>query len=152
VIATPYDLEDTMEKIWILVADSANARILATTARTAMPTEVKRLEHPEGRLKESELVTDQPGRSRESRGQGHAMQEASATEHEEMLFAGEIVQTLDKARQEGKFESLILVAPPRFLGMIRQKLNGPLEKAVIQSVDKNLVAEDESTIHQNIYS
>ena len=53
-----------MEKIWILVADSANARILATTARTAMPTEVKRLEHPEGRLKESELVTDQPGRSR----------------------------------------------------------------------------------------
>ena len=85
-----------MEKIWILVADSANARILATTARTAMPTEVKRLDHPEGRLKESELVTDQPGRSRENRGQGHAMQESSATEHEEMLFAGEIVRVLSE--------------------------------------------------------
>lgn len=151
-IAHPDNLEDTMEKIWILVADSAHARILATTARTAMPTEVTRLEHPEGRLKESELVTDQPGRSRENRGQGHAMQETSATEHEEEVFASEIIQKLDKARQDGRFDSLILVAPPRFLGTIRQKLSGPLEKAVVQSIDKNLVNESESVIHQNIFS
>lgn len=141
-----------MEKIWILVADSAHARILATTARTAMPTEVTRLEHPEGRLKESELVSDQPGRSRENRAQGYAMQEASATVHEESVFAGEIVQTLDKARQEGRFHSLILVASPHLLGVIRQKLHGPLEKSVIQSVDKNLVNESESVIHQNIFN
>lgn len=141
-----------MEKIWILVADSAHARILATTARTAMPTEVTRLEHPESRLKESELVSDQPGRSRENRAQGHAMQEASATTQEEIVFAGEIVQTLDKARQSGRFDSLILVAAPHFLGQLRQKLNGPLEKMVVQSVDKNLVNESESVIHQNIFN
>ena len=116
-----------MEKIWILVADSAHARILATTARTAVPTEVTRLEHPESRLKESELVADQPGRSRESLAQGHAMSEASATVQEEAAFAGE-------------------------LGVIRQKLNGPLEKSVIQSVSKNLVNESESVIHQNIFN
>lgn len=141
-----------MEKIWILVADSAHARILATTARTAMPTEVTRLEHPESRLKESELVSDQPGRSREPRAQGHAMKEASATAQEESVFAGEIVRTLDKARQEGRFNSLVLVASPHFLGVLRQKLNGPLEKSVIQSIDKNLVNESESVIHQNIYN
>lgn len=141
-----------MEKIWILVADSAHARILATTARTAVPTEVTRLEHPESRLKESELVADQPGRSRESLAQGHAMSEASATVQEEAAFAGELVQTLDKARQEGRFSDLILVASPHFLGVIRQKLNGPLEKSVIQSVSKNLVNESESVIHQNIFN
>lgn len=141
-----------MEKIWILVADSAHARILETTARTAMPAEITRLEHPEARLKESELVSDQPGRSRENRAQGHAMQEASATAHEEAAFAGEIVHTLEKARQKGRFHSLILVASPHFLGAIRQKLHGPLEKSVIQSVDKNLVNESESVIHQNIFN
>lgn len=141
-----------MEKIWILVADSAHARIMATTARTAMPTEVTRLEHPESRLKESELVSDQPGRSRETRAQGHAMDEASATAQEEAAFADEIVHTLDKARQEGRFSDLILVANPHFLGVLRQKLNGPLEKAVVQSVDKNLVNESESVIHQNIFT
>lgn len=140
-----------MEKIWILVADSAHARILATTARTAMPTEVSRLEHPESRLKESQLVTDQPGRSRENRGQGHAMDEASASAHEEEIFAGEIVQALDKARQDGRFNSLVLVAPPRFLGTLRQKLHGPLEKLVIESIAKNLVNDDERVIHQNIF-
>ena len=147
----PNQLEDAMEKIWILVADSAHARILATTALTASLTEIRRLEHPEGRLKESELVTDQPGRARESLAQGHAIQEGNATEHEATLFAGEIIQLLDKARQEGKFESLVLIAPPHFLGIIRQKLTGPLEKLVIQSVDKNLVSADESTIQKNIY-
>lgn len=141
-----------MEKIWILVADSAHARILATTARTAMPTEVTRLEHPESRMKESELVSDQPGRSREPRAQGHAMDEASATAQEETAFANEIVQTLDKARQEGRFDDLILVANPHFLGVLRQKLNGPLEKSVVQSVDKNLVNESESVIHKNIFN
>lgn len=141
-----------MEKIWILVADSAHARIMATTARTAMPTEITRLEHPESRLKESELVTDQPGRSRETRAQGHAMDEASATAQEEAAFADEIVHTLDKARQEGRFSDLILVANPHFLGVLRQKLNGPLEKTVVQSIDKNLVNESESVIHQNIFN
>ena len=140
-----------MEKIWILVADSAHARILATTARTAMPTEVTRLEHPESRLKESELMSDQPGRSRENIGQGHAMQEGKATENTEASFAAELIEKLDKGRQEGRFDSLILVASPHFLGLLRQRLTGPLEKMVVQSVDKNLVNEDESVIQQNIF-
>lgn len=141
-----------MEKIWIVVADNACARILATTARTGMPTEVARLDHPEGRLKEHELVTDQPGRSRDSLAQGHAMDEASATSHEETEFAGQVVDTLEKARQEGRFDDLILVASPHFLGKLRQKLSSPLEKLVTQSIDKNLVRESESTIQKNIFN
>lgn len=140
-----------MEKIWIVVADNAQARILATVALTTPPAEVFRLEHPSGRLKEQELVSDQPGRSRDAMAQGHAMDEATATAQEELTFAGEIAETLDKARQEGKFGSLVLAASPHFLGSLRQKLNGPLQKMVIQSIDKNLVNADEATIHQYIF-
>lgn len=141
-----------MEKIWILVADSAHARILSATARTAMPTEITRMEHAESRLKESELTSDQPGRSHEPLDQGHGMQETKAREQEEKAFAAEIIKTLDKARQSGQFDSLILVASPHFLGVLRQRLTGPLEKSVIQSVDKNLVNESESVIHQHIFN
>ena len=73
-------------------------------------------------------------------------------EFQEAAFAGELVQTLDKARQDGKFDDLVLVASPHFLGVLRQKLNGPLEKSVVQSISKNLVNESESVIHQNIFN
>lgn len=139
-----------MEKTWIVVADSAHARILATTARTAEPTEVSTLVHPGSRLKENDLVTDKPGRSKDSMGQGHAMDESKATEHEEAVFASEIVDTLDEGRQQGKFESLILIAPPKFLGALRAQLSKPLSKQVVQSIDKNLVTHDLKSIRQHL--
>lgn len=140
-----------MEKIWIVVADSAHARIFATAALTAEPTKIASLEHPAGRLKEQELVADEPGRSHEPLAQGHAVSEPQASAQEDDIFATEIVKTLDDARQKGKFEDLVLVAGPKFLGILRNHLNGPLSKMVSQSLDKNLVDADGATLKKNLF-
>jgi len=140
-----------MDKTWILVADKAHARILAAATPMRAPTDVSRLMHPASQAKAEDLVTDQPGRDGHGN-PGNAMDEADPREHEQSVFAKHIVESLEKGRQKGDFESLILVAPPQFLGELRSQLNSNLEKMVSQSLDKNLVEHDNETIGKQLFS
>ncbi|ROT98153.1 host attachment protein [Marinobacter sp. R17] len=141
-----------MEKTWIVVADSAHARILATTQRNNVLAEITSLEHEDSRLKEQELVTDKPGRTNDRMGQAqHPMEEPDYRAQEQKAFASNIVETLEEGRQQGRFDHLALVAAPDFLGLLRQSLSKPLSRMVSESVDKNLVDKDEETIRRQVF-
>jgi len=43
------------------------------------------------------------------------------------------------------FDELVLVAPPKFLGMLRDELQNPLDKLVTRTVDKDLTR---LTVHE----
>ena len=45
---------------------------------------------------------------------------------------------LDKARNEHRYDELVLVAPPKFLGMLRKELGKEVEKLVADEVPKDL--------------
>ncbi len=140
-----------MNKTWIVVAGSTDARILATENRSQSPTEVARFMHPSNRMKEQQLETDAPGRTR---GDGYGtndMGEPHAHERELQLFAQDIAATLEDGRNKKKFEDLILVAPPAFLGTLRQQLNEQLRGMVSQSLDKNLVDHDDETVRKQLF-
>ena len=36
------------------------------------------------------------------------------------------------------FQQLILIAPPKFLGLLRKELPGPLDQLLTRSIDKDL--------------
>ena len=57
----------------------------------------------------------------------------------EQAFLTHLAQQLDAAVAAGKAKSLILVAPPRALGMIRPAYSHALRAAVRTEVDKDLV-------------
>src|SRR5690606_7149341 len=61
-----------------------------------------------------------------------------AVEHSVKLFAREVGRYLDKARQAHRFEQLILVAPPKFLGALRKALDKEVEKLVTEEIPKDL--------------
>lgn len=126
---------------WIVVAESSRARIFSAESLRAPLEELESIAHPEGRLHERELTSDRPGRSFDSAGEGrHAMAtEVGPKEKEAIDFATLIVGRVEAGRKEGRFQKLILVAPPRFLGHLRSKLGPEAARMVSAEIDKNLV-------------
>jgi len=71
------------------------------------------LDHPEGRLRDSEIDEDRPGSVVSDGGGMRAMpNEERATEHVAMRFAREIAALLRRERLDNGLERLILIAPP----------------------------------------
>lgn len=123
---------------YIVVADAARARIFTRDARKLV--EQESLVHAASRLHEGDLVTDRgadvhESTSTTSRSSGG---ESTARTHEEMIFAKEVAERIYRARVDNALQKLILVAPPRFLGQLRDKLDGPTSKLVIHSLAKDL--------------
>ena len=135
--------------LWILVADAARARFLSTRDRADVWVEVQDLLNPDARLKESELVSDSPGKHSDGaagsrpggpHSSGYEPQQshkARATEK----FAREVVGALERGRQEKAYTKLVLVAPPRFLGVLRQQLSKDVSAMVVEEAAKSLVSE-----------
>ena len=61
-----------------------------------------------------------------------------ALAHENELFAKEVTQHLTDARNSNKMEALILIAAPKFLGLLRDKLDKPTQKLVTHTISKDL--------------
>ena len=130
-----------MTKIWVVVADSAYARFFQTDSRIGPLTEFKDLTHPEARLKNGDLRSDGAGRTFDSGGMGrHAKEQRVEPREEEALrFAREVAQALAAGRNGGEYERLTIVAPPRFLGMLRDAIDTQVQAAIVAEVGKDLV-------------
>jgi protein required for attachment to host cells len=142
-----------MKTTWIVLAEKSRARILSQTSRSEPLLEVELMDHPAGRLKEGELITDTPGRSFDSAGQGrHAMEpRTSARDEEAAAFGRAIVDRLERGAQTQQFHALHLAAPPEFLGVLRKALShSPVEKLIQNSIARNLVSATDSEIRTAI--
>ncbi len=135
---------------WILVADGSRARLLHLRTRLKPLEEIEDFVHTASRMHDPELATDEPGRVHESRGQvRHAMGEPDQVKEEEKRkFARELADRLRQGRIEGRYDGLILIAPPQFLGELREALDGPTAEKITQTFDKDLVDADEATLRR----
>ncbi len=122
---------------WILVANATSA-LFWKSRGTGQDLELeRRLEHPEGRLKNGEVTTDAGGRNATPAGQGSrpatqwgtAPREAGAEK-----FAREIAHELSSGLSAKKFDRLLLAAPPDFMGKIRESLDNRLQEKVAATV------------------
>ncbi|WP_243039247.1 host attachment protein [Dyella sedimenti] len=146
------------KKVWIVVANRAVARLFQASQPTGPLEELEAFIHPEGRLQEGDLVTDRPGRTFDSVGAGRHAEDpdTAATVSEANHFAIELSRFLQKAGAERKFDALVLVAAPAFLGILRERLDVSTRERVILEVDKNLVqhgpAEIRGHLPERLYS
>jgi protein required for attachment to host cells len=137
-----------MRNTWIVVTDSTRARIFSHDKKGQALLMVKEMRHPESRMHGSELEADRPGTSFQSKGPGkHAMsQQVSPKEHEAWKLSKELADALDHARMEDKFDQLVLVAAPRFLGNMRKTLSDQVNRLVTAELDKNIAHLPENEI------
>jgi protein required for attachment to host cells len=130
-----------MSNTWVLVAESSRAKLYRVNGRLAPFTEIDAMVHPASRMHEGDLVSDTAGSDGGSIGQGRHVidNKHTAHEHESLQFAKELASRLDSGRTNGDFDKLVLVAPPEFLGHLRNNLSKEVMSMVSRQVDKNLV-------------
>jgi protein required for attachment to host cells len=127
-----------MPTTWIIAADASRARILQVADPEQRLEEIDDLLNPEGRMHDRELITDAHPRSGGGNAPASDPQEMPAVEHAVERFAKRVGDYLDKARNEHRYQRLHLVAPPKFLGVLRKKLGKEVEKLVLEEVPKDL--------------
>lgn len=129
-----------MKTRWVVVAGRAGARFLAFKGPGRGLALEDTLEHEAGRLKAGEIDTDRPGRSFDSGGEGrHAMSRANdPTEQLAAAFARTVADRLRDARVAGRLDSIVLVAEPGFLGLLRGALDGPTANCVEATLARDL--------------
>jgi protein required for attachment to host cells len=120
----------------VLVAHDAGARVFDQRGPGKGLIELSDIAFEDGRRSLTEINADRPGRRGST---GHAFEpHEDARTHAVHHFARTLVEDLALAHHRGEFSRLILVAPPRFLGFLREALAPKLRRAVIGTIAKDL--------------
>lgn len=140
-----------MPVTWTLVADRSKAEIYESVVPPQIAL-IEEIDHAEGRLKDSELVTDAYGRESGSGAhRGDAQQPRELPhEHEASVFAKMLARRLSEARVRGAFDELFIVAEPQFLGRLRSELDASTEKLVVAEISKRLIGSPPEEIRDLI--
>ena len=119
---------------WVLVVDGAKALILENVTDGADPNlRVVR--------KDENDAPDSRGESTTGPEQDGDQKKGTASAHhtfEEHRFAEEMAERLYKMAHRGRFQQLVIVAPPKVLGTLRQKLHKEVASRVVAEVHKTL--------------
>lgn len=134
---------------WFLIADGSRARLFARDDEGALSL-VQEFDHPEGRAHPGDLSLDQ-GRTRQTGSATFASErdERAARWKQEMArFAKRLAGTLEQGAVGGRFDELVLVVPPQFLGLLRSKLHPKVEERILTTLTKDLTDLSEHELKQ----
>jgi protein required for attachment to host cells len=125
---------------WVVVCDGAKALVLENAGDEKFPNLKTREVYEEEAPMTHEQGTDAPGRAINSVGaRRSAMDQTDWHEQQENRFLRRLVTHLEAAVNAGEARSLIVVAPPRALGILRQAYSPNLRAALRAEIDKDLV-------------
>lgn len=140
-----------MKLTWILVADSTRARIFTADTPSSPLEEIEDLSHVEGRLHDREITSDLPGKIKSVGGGGHAFEQPTdPKKHEADTFAHRVAQYLEDAHNANRFEQLLIVAAPTFLGLLRNQLSEPIKRLVRFELDKEITRLNAAEIRRHL--
>jgi protein required for attachment to host cells len=137
-----------MKTTWIVAADASRARVLQVAGPEKL-VEIENLPNPEGRAHDRDLQSDseprfnghggvgKPGTSSNG-GQGSDRETQGPREHAVSTFARRVGDYLEKARTDHRYDQLVVIAPPKFLGALHKELGKEVEKLIADEVPKDL--------------
>lgn len=142
-----------MTNTGILVCNASAARFFLNEGCGKGMSLVTDWEHPDSRKHEGDFVTGSAGRVQQSYGHGARPGiewKTSPKETEMQHFAAELVDYLQNSRMKAVFEHLIIVAPPHFLGLLREKLDDPTRTLLRDTLDKDYTQENVSALLKHL--
>ncbi|SFE95786.1 Protein required for attachment to host cells [Sulfitobacter brevis] len=124
---------------WVLIADGEKALFLENRTDGEDPfLEVVRREEQDN-PPNREQAANRPGRVSDGpSGHRSAVDDTDWHELAKDRFASDLADILYKQAHSGKFDSIVLVAPPNTLGELRQQLHQEVTNKVIGEVPKTL--------------
>ncbi|HEY0125277.1 MAG TPA: host attachment family protein [Rhizobium sp.] len=124
---------------WVVICDGAKALMLENAGGGLQPDLRTRetLEQPSA--PDRELGTDKPGRTHQAEGiGGSAVEETAWQDQAEEEFLKGVAAKIDTLVRSKGIKSLVLVAPPRALGILRSRLAAHSQTAIVAEVAKDL--------------
>lgn len=144
----------------VVLADQAEARFYDVEPIGGTLRRVGEMSDPKAHLHDRDFKSDRPGRvfdhapaSGQRRGAvaHHSTGgEETPRHHEAVAFASRIVHALETARNAHEFNGLVVIAGPRFIGMLRSAMSKPLSDLVVVEVVKDLMHESEDAIRAHL--
>ena len=138
-------------RVRILLADQGEADFYDMEHADEKPKFAGGLGDPFVHLRDRDMESDRPGRffdhapsptGRRGATAHHAAGgERSTHKHEAAEFARRIATLLEEGRRAGEFERLVVMAPPRFLGLLREALPQSLSSIIAAEIAKSFVHE-----------
>jgi protein required for attachment to host cells len=140
-----------MKSTLILVADNSRARIFTAETPASPLKEIEDLVHTESRLHDREITSDLPGKIKGEGSVGHAFeQRTDPKKHETENFAHQIVHYLEEAHNANKFDQLLIIAEPSFLGLLRNQLPNQIKELVCFELGKNITTHNVDDIRKHL--
>lgn len=124
---------------WVLVADGEKALFLCNEGGALDPRlSVMRIEEQDN-PRQKDQVSDRPGRRPDaSLGQRSAMEEADWHQLAKDRFAAEMSAILSRMVGRSHIGRMVIVAPPRSLGELREHLDEAVLKTLVAEIPKTL--------------
>ena len=139
---------------WIVIAHGGGARIFRSRGPGA-PLELERkLDNPSARVRDRNLDSDKagrfdkPSRTKTLRSAADPERDSHALQIEH--FARELVTILDNAGSRHVYDTLLLVAEPKFLGLLRDGVGAQTRKKVIVAMARDLSAISDVDLPQHL--
>ena len=129
--------------LWVICLDHQRARLFQAEGQdwrlTALPDANRDAPLPPSR----DLGSDRPGRTFESVGGQHHAVEPHSDLHRlaGARFVAQVAKDLLQATEDQRFDRLILVAPPRAMGELRQALDSRVSSRVVAEVTADLTQQ-----------
>lgn len=127
-----------MATTWILVANGSEASIFSTTRKEI--SKINTFTHPESREKGEALSSDRSGHFQSNPtgiGSGAFTEPKDPKEFEIERFAQELAEHLDRGRTTNQYDALMVIAPPRFYGLLNQHMNSHVQQRLHKHLDKD---------------
>ncbi len=123
---------------WVLIADGEKALFLRNLTDAQDPNlEVIRKDEQEN-PSDAEQSANRPGRMQDTGVQQRsAMDDTDWHELAKERFADDLADHLYKLAHKGKFDSLVVVAPAKILGELRQQFHKEVSSRVVAEIDKD---------------
>ncbi len=141
----------TKKTTWVIVADESAATVYVRKFRRDSLTELFSLENKTARKKIGDLISDRGGRSFDSHGQGRhtmAKEKIDPKKHVAIAFAKKLAIRANKALHDGTCDEFVLIAAPRFLGILRDAFTKAGNVDPVLTIDKEMVGQNVDVIEK----
>lgn len=121
---------------WVLVADASRARLFASDLLFDALEPLDDRVHPASRMPVHELVSGARGAEQAAVSGVHTRYERHTDPHDATVeaFARELAAVVCTAHAAHRFDRLVVIAPPQFLGVLRAHLDPATARAVIADI------------------
>src|SRR5579863_1530020 len=126
-------------RAWVVACDGAKALIFQNDGDAELPNLTLLEEVSQDQPLTHSLGAERPGRVYQSHGSARsAIEQTDWHGRNESAFIAKVAEKLDHAVQKHSLKHLVVAAPPRALGVLREKMTPRVSALVLAEIGKDL--------------